>query len=220
MNLVKNINKFLELVPKLPIIQILLKFLIESIAFVCRLLYLILFLVFFFGKRYFKGIVNNFIEKKNHSIKRIINKLDKIYELAIIVIEIENKLDNALGNKTSASTQKELIESIENLQNSKQGLQSANAEFDEAVKSFFDDDESKPSPTLPIWILSKLREDWRRDIIEKRRTLINSGCTGIFLRLKTIKYLMEMYWASLMIKYQNFRYGYTDSKAINKSISE
>ena len=58
------------------------------------------------------------------------------------------------------------IRTIENLQNSKQGLQSANAEFDEAVKSFFDDnDESKPSPTLPIWILSKLREDWRRDIV-------------------------------------------------------
>lgn len=218
MNLSQNFDKFLKFVRKLPIIQILLKFLIESIAFVCRLLYLILNNFFLFGRRYFKGIVNNFIEKKNHSIKCILNKLDKIYELAILVIEIENKLDNALGNNTFASTQKELIESIENLQNSKQGLQSANAEFDEAVKSFFDDnDESKPSPTLPIWILSKLREDWRRDIVEKRRTLINSGCTGIFLRLRTIKYLMEMYWASLMIKYQDSRYGYTDSKAINKS---
>lgn len=219
MNLVKNINKFLKLVPKLPIIlQALLIPVLVLLWFICISPALISFIVLYCGKPYLKGFVKNFIEQKNHEINRITNKLDKIYDKAILQIETLDKINNALGNNTSPSTQHEIAKSILSFQNSKQGLQNANAEFDEAVKSFFDDNlELKPSPTLPIWILSKLREDWRRDIVEKRRSLINSGCTGIVLRLKTIQYLMEMYGASLMIKYQDFCSGYTSSKAVNKS---
>ena len=157
------------------------------------------------GKPFFTGFVKDFLEQKNQEINRITNKLEKIYDKAILQIETLDKIDNALGNNASPPTQYEIAKSIETFQKSKQGLQNANAEFDEAVKSFFDDNsKSKPSPTLPIWILSKLREDWRRDIVEKRRSDINSGCKGIVLQLKTIKYLMEMYWASFIIKIQDY----------------
>lgn len=215
MNLVKNINKFLKLVPKLPIIlQALLIPVLALLWFICISPVLISFIILFCGKRYLKGFADNFIEQKNQEINRISNKLENIYESAILQIETLDKIDNALGNKTSPSTQHEIALSLETFQNSKQGLQNANAEFDEAVKSFFDDNlKSKPSPKLPIWILSKLREDWRRDIIEKRRFDIKSGCTGIVLQLKTIQYLMSMYWASLMIKLQDL----SDSHASNKS---
>lgn len=215
MNLFKSIYKFLKLVPKLPIIlQALLIPVLAILFFVCISPVLISFIVFYYGKSYLKEFVENFIEQKNHSINRITNKLDKIYDKAILQIETLDKIDNALGNKTLPPTQHEIAKSIETFQKSKQGLQNANAEFDEAVKSFFDGNpKSKPSSKLPIWILSKLREDWRRDIVEKRGSDINSGCKGILLQLKTIKYLMEMYWASLIIKFQDFR----DGDASNKS---
>jgi hypothetical protein len=215
MNLFKNIDKFLKLVPKLPIIlQALLIPVLAILFFVCISPVLISFIVFYYGKSYLKKFVENFIEQKNHSINLITNKLEKIYDKAILKIETLDKIDNALGNNASPPTQYEIAKSIETFQKSKQGLQNANAEFDEAVKSFFDDNpKSKPSPKLPIWILSKLREDWRRDIVEKRVSDINSGYKGILLQLKTIKYLMEMYWASLIIKFQDFR----DGDASNKS---
>lgn len=218
MNLFKNIDKFLKLVPKLPIIlqALLLPVLIVLwlISALFSLFSLIPFIVFYCGKPFFKGFVKDFLEQKNQEINRITNKLEKIYDKAILQIETLDKIDNALGNNASPPTQYEIAKSIETFQKSKQGLKNANAEFDEAVKSFFDDNpKSKPSPKLPIWILSKLREDWRRDIVEKRRSDINSGCTGVVLQLKTIKYLMEMYWASLIIKIQNLR----DGDASNKS---
>lgn len=218
MNLFKNIDKFLKLVPKLPIILqgLLLPVLIVLwlISALFSLFSLIPFIVFYCGKPFFKGFVKDFLEQKNQEINRITNKLEKIYDKAILQIETLDKIDNALGNNASPPTQYEIAKSIETFQKSKQGLKNANAEFDEAVKSFFDDNpKSKPSPKLPIWILSKLREDWRRDIVEKRRSDINSGCTGVVLQLKTIKYLMEMYWASLIIKIQNLR----DGDASNKS---
>lgn len=218
MNLFKNIDKFLKLVPKLPIILqgLLLPVLIVLwlISALFSLFSLIPFIVFYCGKPFFKGFVKDFLEQKNQEINRITNKLEKIYDKAILQIETLDKIDNALGNNASPPTQYEIAKSIETFQKSKQGLKNANAEFDEAVKSFFDDNpKSKPSPKLPIWILSKLREDWRRDIVEKRRSDINSGCTGVVLQLKTIKYLMEMYWASLIIKFQDFR----DGDASNKS---
>ncbi|MDY6902066.1 MAG: hypothetical protein SWZ49_28945 [Cyanobacteriota bacterium] len=200
------------------ILQALLIPVLALLLFVCISPVLISFIILFCGKRYLKGFLDNFIEQKNQEINRVSNKLEKIYDKAILQIETLDKIDNALGNKTSPSTQYEIGLSLETFQNSKQGLQNANAEFDEAVKSFFDDNpKSKPSPKLPIWILSKLREDWRRDIIEKRRSDIKSGCTGIFLQLKTIKYLMSMYWASLMIKLQDFWDGYTSNKPVSKS---
>lgn len=218
MNLFKNIDKFLKLVPKLPIILqgLLLPVLIVLwlISALFSLFSLIPFIVFYCGKPFFKGFVKDFLEQKNQEINRITNKLEKIYDKAILKIETLDKIDNALGNNASPPTQYEIAKSIETFQKSKQGLQNANAEFDEAVKSFFDDNpKSKPSPKLPIWILSKLREDWRRDIVEKRGSDINSGYKGILLQLKTIKYLMEMYWASLIIKFQDFR----DGDASNKS---
>ncbi|MEL6458571.1 MAG: hypothetical protein AAFQ91_10030 [Cyanobacteria bacterium J06621_15] len=218
MNLFKNIDKFLKLVPKLPIIlqALLLPVLIALwlISVLFSLFSLIPFIVFYCGKPFFKGFVKDFLEQKNQEINRITNKLEKIYDKAILQIETLDKIDNALGNNASPPTQYEIAKSIETFQKSKQGLQNANAEFDEAVKSFFDDNsKSKPSPTLPIWILSKLREDWRRDIVEKRRSDINSGCKGIALQLKTIKYLMEMYWASFIIKIQD----YIDGDSSNKS---
>lgn len=218
MNLFKNIDKFLKLVPKLPIILqgLLLPVLIVLwlISALFSLFSLIPFIVFYCGKPFFKGFVKDFLEQKNQEINRITNKLEKIYDKAILQIETLDKIDNALGNNASPPTQYEIAKSIETFQKSKQGLKNANAEFDEAVKSFFDDNpKSKPSPKLPIWILSKLREDWRRDIVEKRRSDINSGCTGVVLQLKTIKYLMEMYWASLMIKIQDYRYGDASNKS-------
>lgn len=215
MNLFKNIDKFLKLVPKLPIIlKALLIPALAILSFVCISPVLISFIVLYYGKSYLKEFVENFIEQKNHSINLITNKLEEIYDKAILQIETLDKIDNALGNNASPPTQYEIAKSIETFQKSKQGLQNANAEFDEAVKSFFDDNsKSKPSPTLPIWILSKLREDWRRDIVEKRRSDINSGCKGIVLQLKTIKYLMEMYWASFIIKIQD----YIDGDSSNKS---
>jgi len=218
MNLFKNIDKFLKLVPKLPIIlqALLLPVLIVLwlISILFSLFSLIPFIVFYCGKPFFKGFVKDFLEQKNQEINRITNKLDKIYDKAILQIETLDKIDNALGNNASPPTQYEIAKSIETFQKSKQGLKNANAEFDEAVKSFFDDNpKSKPSPKLPIWILSKLREDWRRDIVEKRRSDINSGCTGVVLQLKTIKYLMEIYWASLMIKIQDYRYGDASNKS-------
>ena len=218
MNLFKNIDKFLKLVPKLPIIlqALLLPVLIALwlISVLFSLFSLIPFIVFYCGKPFFTGFVKDFLEQKNQEINRITNKLEKIYDKAILQIETLDKIDNALGNNASLPVQYEIAKSIETFQKSKQGLQNANAEFDEAVKSFFDDNsKSKPSPTLPIWILSKLREDWRRDIVEKRRSDINSGCKGIVLQLKTIKYLMEMYWASFIIKIQD----YIDGDSSNKS---
>ncbi|NJM20455.1 MAG: hypothetical protein HC907_17965 [Richelia sp. SM1_7_0] len=215
MNLFKNIDKFLKLVPKLPIIlQALLIPVLIVLWLISILFSLISFIVFYCGKPFFKGFVKDFLEQKNQEINRITNKLEKIYDKAILQIETLDKIDNALGNNASPPTQYEIAKSIETFQKSKQGLQNANAKFDEAVTSFFDDNpKSKPSPKLPIWILSKLREDWRRDIVEKRRSDINLGCKGMVLQLKTIKYLMEMYWASLMIKSQDFRDGHASNES-------
>ncbi|MGB3656230.1 MAG: hypothetical protein WBA41_34150 [Rivularia sp. (in: cyanobacteria)] len=215
MNLFKNIDKFLKLVPKLPII---LQALLLPVLIVLWLISIsfpfISFIVFYCGKPFFKGFVKDFIEQKNQGINRITNKLDKIYNEAILQIETLDEIDDALGNKTSPPTQYEIAKSILSFQKSKQGLKNANAEFYEAVKSLFDDNpKSKPSSKLPIWILSKLREDWRRDIVEKRDSDINSGCKGILLQLKTIKYLIEMYWASLRIKFQDFRDGHASNKS-------
>ncbi|BAY84369.1 hypothetical protein NIES267_38650 [Calothrix parasitica NIES-267] len=218
MNLFKNIDKFLKLVLKLPIILQALLLPVLGILWLISVLFslfsLIPFIVFYCGKPFFKGFVKDFLEQKNQEINRITNKLEKIYDKAILQIETLDKIDNALGNNASPPTQYEIAKSIETFQKSKQGLQNANAEFDEAVKSFFDDNpKSKLSPKLPIWILSKLREDWRRDIVEKRSSDINSGCTGVVLQLKTIKYLMEMYWANLIIKIQDYRYGDASNKS-------
>ena len=74
-----------------------------------------------------------------------------IKNIICCIIETLDKIDNALRNNASPPTQYEIAKSIETFQKSKQGLQNANAEFDKAVKSFFDDNpKSKPSSKLPI----------------------------------------------------------------------
>lgn len=140
MNLFKNIDKFLKLVPKLPIIlqALLLPVLIVLwlISILFSLFSLIPFIVFYCGKPFFKGFVKDFLEQKNQEINRITNKLEKIYDKAILQIETLDKIDNALGNNASPPTQYEIAKSIETFQKSKQGLKNANADNGADVSNF------------------------------------------------------------------------------------
>lgn len=203
MQLGKKFNNFLKLVPKLPVLLQALLIPVLAILWVVTISpVVIVFFVLLCGKKYLKGFIEKFIEQKNQEINRVLNKVQVIDDVIKLQLELENTLlfDNLEASK------EELEKAITTFQTSRRNLHQANAQLDEAIKDFFSDEEdSKLKPKLPVWrLVKKLPENWRRDLADRRREWIKAGYSESFIYFKTLEWILEMGWAALMIKWEDF----------------
>lgn len=197
----QKLNDFIKLVPKLPLIlQVLLIPVLAILLVVTISPVVVVFFVLLCGKRYWKGFAEKFIEQKNQEINRVLNQVQVVDD----VIKLE--LEHPVGIDNSEASKEELGKVLKVFQTSRHNLHKANAELDEAIKDFFFNEEgSKLKAKLPAWLIVKrLPENWRRDLADRRREWIKTGCSEQFIYFKTIRCLLEMGWAALIIKCQDF----------------
>ncbi|BAZ30333.1 hypothetical protein NIES4074_27890 [Cylindrospermum sp. NIES-4074] len=222
-----NFNKFLKLVPKLPImLQILLLLplallwlLTQSFVIVSVI---ILVCVLFLYRHKLKVFVEHFVEQKDQEINRVIGKIEIIHEELKLKLQSDNS-DNSDNRENLLESQSKLENIIKNLQTSRDsfhdaiaifnesisGLNEENQKFNKRINALFSNSEkSNKQPKLPVLLAKRLSEDWCSDLEELQSHWVNSGCSALVVQLRTIKCLVEMGWAKLMIRWQD----YLDSK--------
>lgn len=155
------------------------------------------------------------IKKKKQQRTALLSQVQTMDEAVIIKIRIENELNKISGVEQTlqdTSKQNNLLEAkikiddiIQRLRNSKEDLQQVNAQINEISQKYFSSlAQSELNAKLPLWLASKLPEDWRCDLEELRQEWIYSGCSEAVLKLKTTKCLLEMLWATIQIKWDSF----------------
>ncbi len=217
MDLKKSFDKFLKLVPKLPIIlQVVLLPLLALLLFLSLSVVVVSFIVVFCRRHELKTFLGQFVEQKDQEMNRVISKVEMMYEALKLQLQSGNNCNNGDSNNL-LQAQHEVEEAIKTFQASRKTLQNANAEFNEAIKDLFSDaQQSKPRSNLPAWLVKKLPEDWRSDLEELQRGWIKSGCSGLVFQLRTTQRLLEMGWAKLMIRWQDFRDGNATKQVSDK----
>lgn len=220
-----NFNKLLKLVPKLPImLQILLLLPLALLwlltqSFVIVSVIILVCVLFFYGHK-LKVFVEHFVEQKDQEINRVICKIEMIYE----ELELKLQYDNSNNRNNLLESQSKLEDIIKNLQTSRDsfheaiaifnesiaGLNEENQKFNKRINALFSNSEkSNKQPKLPVLLAKRLSEDWCSDLEELQSHWVNSGCSALVVQLRTIKCLVEMGWAKLTIRWQD----YLDSKA-------
>ncbi|MBD2681564.1 MULTISPECIES: hypothetical protein [Nostoc] len=206
----ESFNKFLKLVPKLPIIlQIVLLPVLVLLWLVPTLIVVISFIVLFCGRHRIKTFMEQFVEHKDQEINRVISKIEMMDDAIKFTLQSGNQCN--YGDRDNLlQAQHELEDAIKILQTSRKNFQNANAEFNEAIKDFCSKPKKfKHRPKLPAWIVKKLPEDWRSDLEELQHDWIDSECSRLVFQLRTTQRLLEMGWAKLMIRWSDYRDGNT-----------
>ncbi|MCC5668007.1 hypothetical protein LC653_30070 [Nostoc sp. CHAB 5784] len=213
----KSFDKFLKLVPKLPIIlQIALLPVLALLWLLPTLVVVISFLVLFCGRHRIKTFMEQFLEQKDQEISRVISKIEMMDSSIKFTLKSENQCND--GDRDNLlQAQREIEDTIKILQTSRKNFQNANVEFNEAIKDFFSDSQkSKRRPKFPAWLVKKLPVDWRSDLEELQRDWIDSGCSRLVFKLRTTQCLLSMGWAKLMIRWSDYRDSNTTKQVGDK----
>lgn len=152
------------------------------------------------------------LEVKQRHSNRLIGRIEKFEDAVKTRNEIEQLLDAIVKGQKIVSNKNETIDKLQKvkyklnrvahgLDLSREDLRKLNAEIYSITQKYL---QYSYHSQLTLWLVKNLPEDWCFDLEELRSEWISSGCMGIVLQLQTIRCLLEMGWAKLMIKWQDF----------------